>query len=449
MVDSLITSSPLPKWFRREIEPGGAEPWNPCSASSAGSGGAAQLVEALFDVSKCGSGASLDATRTRVEFTGMATVIFTEAIPPEGLHTMEFDVLGRDQCLLGVATPDVDVETYLGHKRGGYGFFASEGTLKVDGDWKGGHGLCKFKRGDKVGIHVDMSRRTLQFSVSHWEADADTGHGRWQQTLLERIVEGIPSVLHFAVGGAAGGEISIAGGSASASVGEERLASYDMLLDGGYDNVNWPEEMDSQLVIFLNEKSSEKRKHPRNIRSTDLVAADGEFTLVEPDSRRDGMETGESADESVSSSRDRSPFRRRDRAESPDTHRHSPRGPGPSLSGFDSSDSEHWMGWAAPVRGGADGGSIGGMVEVDPSVASDYVVYQRRRGTSFGGARSATSVRARFVVLKKLESLVAATLPLVDLRSNRETDSAAGRLVSIKGRLFEATKMHMWDAAIR
>jgi hypothetical protein len=137
-------------------------------------------------------------------------VLFTEAIPPEGLHIMEFDVLGRDQCLLGVGTPDVDVETYLGHKRGGYGFFASEGTLKVDGDWKGGHGLCKFKRGDKVGVHVDMSRRTLQFSVSHWEVDPATGQGCWRKTLLERIVEGLPSVLHFAVGGAAGGEISIA-----------------------------------------------------------------------------------------------------------------------------------------------------------------------------------------------------------------------------------------------
>lgn len=137
-------------------------------------------------------------------------MLFTEAIPPEGLHIMEFDVLGRDQCLLGVATPDVDVETYLGHKRGGYGFFASEGTLKIDGDWKGGHGLCKFKRGDKVGVHVDMSRRTLQFSVSHWELDAASGQGTWRKTLLERIVEGLPSVLHFAVGGAAGGEISIA-----------------------------------------------------------------------------------------------------------------------------------------------------------------------------------------------------------------------------------------------
>ena len=45
------------------------------------------------------------------------------------------------QCLVGIASPDCDVETYLGHRRGGYGFFAAEGTLKVDGDWKGGHGL--------------------------------------------------------------------------------------------------------------------------------------------------------------------------------------------------------------------------------------------------------------------------------------------------------------------
>lgn len=216
-----------------------------------------------------------------------------------------------------------------------------------------------------------------------------------------------------------------------------------MLLDGGYDNIHWPEELDTQLVIFLNEKASEKRKHPRNIRSADLVAADGEFTLIEPEMRRDGMETGESADESVSSSRDRSPFRRRDRAGSSAGDNLSPRAP---MSGYETPDSENWMGWAAPARGGADGNS---MVEVDPAVASDYVVYQRRRGTSFGGARSATAVRARFVVLKKLESLVAATLPLVDLNSCRDPDSATGRLISIKGRLFEATKMHVWDAAIR
>lgn len=285
VVDSLITSSPLPKWFRREIEPGGSEPWNPNAPSVGGTGTSAQLVEALFDASKCGSGASLDATRTRVEFTGMvsprhpailtslnlsptlyfhatlrlllhlslflvsisfyklslygnfysrfavsfcfneqATVLFTEAIPSEGLHIMEFDVLGRDQCLLGVGTPDVDVETYLGHKRGGYGFFASEGTLKVDGDWKGGHGLCKFKRGDKVGVHVDMSRRTLQFSVSHWEVDSANGQGSWRKTLLERIVEGLPSVLHFAVGGAAGGEISIAVSANPATHRHRRLS---------------------------------------------------------------------------------------------------------------------------------------------------------------------------------------------------------------------------------
>ncbi len=55
----------------------------------------------------------------------------------------------------------------------------------------------------------------------------------------------------------------------------------------------------------------------------------------------------------------------------------------------------------------------------------------------------------RFVVLKKLESLVAGALPLVNLSVAYEPDSAAGRLSAVKGRLFEATKTHLWDAAIR
>jgi hypothetical protein len=186
-----------------------------------------------------------------------------------------------------------------------YGLFAAEGTLKVDGDWKGGHGLSKFKRGDRVGVHVDMSRRTLQFSLSRWvtegtsEAGAAAGASetgaaaggaaggaavggpsgtgapaapagaqggrrcdtkkleriaqcrlplcsrmltyahvcsrmlthahscsrmltyahvfsrmltyahvcRWETKMLERIVEGLPSLVHFAVGGAAGGDL--------------------------------------------------------------------------------------------------------------------------------------------------------------------------------------------------------------------------------------------------
>jgi hypothetical protein len=173
-----------------------------------------------------------------------------------------------------------------------YGLFAAEGTLKVDGDWKGGHGLSKFKRGDRVGVHVDMSRRTLQFSLSRWvtegtsEAGAAAGGSetgaaaggaagaaavagpsgtgapaapagaqggrrcdtkmleliaqckaspmltyahvcsrmltyahvcsriltyahvcRWETKMLERIVEGLPSLVHFAVGGAAGGDL--------------------------------------------------------------------------------------------------------------------------------------------------------------------------------------------------------------------------------------------------
>ena len=45
--------------------------------------------------------------------------------------------------------------------------------------------------------------------------------------------------------------------------------------------------------------------------------------------------------------------------------------------------------------------------------------------------------------------VVAAALPLIDLTLAHDPDSAGGRLCAIKGRLFEATKMHMWDTMIR
>ena len=186
VVESIVQSQPLPPWFRDEITPPG-----PSTVANAGSGGDTAVAwsagapgvgdhgvremptgEALFDRQRCGANASLDAGRGRVEFTGMASVLLTSALPPEGVHVRFFDILGRDQCLVGIATPDVDVESYLGHRRGGYGFFAAEGTLKMDGDWKGGHGLTKYKRGDRVGVHVDMTRRTLQFSISHEVDDA-------------------------------------------------------------------------------------------------------------------------------------------------------------------------------------------------------------------------------------------------------------------------------------
>ena len=207
VVETIAQGRPLPRWFSAEIEPPAHElaRESPHDASSSASspplssllpppalseGGAGgdtvprvppiirhgprmmQTVEALFDPNRCGSNATLDVQRTRVEFSGMATVLLTSPVPPEGVHVMQFEVHGRDQCLVGIASPDCDVETYLGHRRGGYGFFAAEGTLKIDGDWKGGHGLCKFKRGDRVAVHVDMSRRTLQFSVSRCVAQA-------------------------------------------------------------------------------------------------------------------------------------------------------------------------------------------------------------------------------------------------------------------------------------
>jgi hypothetical protein len=109
---------------------------------------------------------------------------------------MEFEVHGSDQCLVGIAAPDVDVDEYLGEAKGGYGLFAKEGDLKVDGSWTGKNGLSSFKSGDRVGVHLDMSRRTLQFSING--------------TMMHRIVNGIPLRVHYAVGGASGGDVSIA-----------------------------------------------------------------------------------------------------------------------------------------------------------------------------------------------------------------------------------------------
>ena len=146
--------------------------WFPLSSTDAYSGGVGGLgqpaatVEALFDRNRCGSKATLDVQRTRVEFSGKATVLLSSPVPPEGVHVMQFEVHGGDQCLVGIASPDCYVETHLGNSRGGYGFFAASGKLLIDGNWMGDNGLCKFQRGDRVAVHVDMSRRTLQFSIS-------------------------------------------------------------------------------------------------------------------------------------------------------------------------------------------------------------------------------------------------------------------------------------------
>jgi hypothetical protein len=56
------------------------------------------------------------------------------------------------------------------------------------------------------------------------------GGKQWVTTMLERTVEGLPSQVYFAVGGAAGGELSIAGGSSSLSAGEERISRYHPIL---------------------------------------------------------------------------------------------------------------------------------------------------------------------------------------------------------------------------
>ena len=451
VVDSITAARPLPSWFKAEIEPhptGTGDPSTPTLQSQtagkavkgeemrADFAGGQAMVEALFDAARCGAAATLDASRTNVEFSGMASVLMTSPIPSEGVHVMEFEVLGRDQCLVGVAAPDVDVETYLGNKRGGYGFFAAEGTLKVDGDWKGGHGLAKFKRGDRVGVHVDMSRRTLHFSISRWvpkpdasagagasdaaaagSSSSQNGAGAWRCTVLERVVEGLPSLLHFAVGGAAGGELSIAGGSTSASSGEERVAAADAIVDGGYDNPNWPEELDTHLVAFLNEKASERRKHPRNIRSSALV--------------------GDTANDISMASLEMplSPLLATSEESAPVVL--------PFSTATSASDAEDQEAGAAEPRVG-DAHVVRAGAQWDAGSA-----LRDSPGESIGGGRSVAAMRARFVVLKKLESLVAATLPLVDLAPWHTPDSAVGRLVAIKARLFEATKSHLWDAAIR
>lgn len=460
VVDSLTANAPLPSWFTAEIEPrSNSEPCSPSvAASPAAAGGsghvppAARPIEALFDPSRCGSSATLDPARTRVEFSGMASALLTMPVPPEGVHVMEFDVHGRDQCLVGIATPDVDVETYLGHKRGGYGFFAAEGTLKVDGDWKGGHGLCKYKKGERVGVHVDMTRRTLQFSISRWVVEAQGAQGKWVQTMLDRTVEGLPATVHFAVGGAQGGELSIAGGSTSASVGEERISSVDVNVDGGYDNGNWPAELDAQLVEFLNEKATERRKHPRHIRSASLVGAG--FLLSDQDPAQlqlagtnnlaaptPGAASGSPSSASSLPASEEAGARDPEEDKADESNEAGSRDP---ESNTDRIEVPHlFVGPPSP-----SGGSVRRDSEAFGEVGA-YVRYQRRRADSLGGNRSAAAVRARFVVLKKLESLVAATLPLVDLTVAHDPCSAAGRLASIKGRLFEATKTHLWDAAIR
>ena len=75
-------------------------------------------VEALFDPNRCGNRGTLDAECKRVSFRGTGTVLLTCPLPTDGVHVMEFEVHGSEQCLVGIAAPDVDVDEYLGEAKG-------------------------------------------------------------------------------------------------------------------------------------------------------------------------------------------------------------------------------------------------------------------------------------------------------------------------------------------
>ena len=63
--------------------------------------------------------------------------------------------------------------------------------------------LCRFKKGQIVGIHVDMAKRQASFSISK-KTDGYT-----QQKMLRRVIHDLSDGLHFAVGGSSGGKLEI------------------------------------------------------------------------------------------------------------------------------------------------------------------------------------------------------------------------------------------------
>ncbi len=210
-----------------------------------------------------------------------------------------------------------------------------------------------------------------------------------------------------------------------------------------------------QLVRFLNEKASERRKHPRNMRAADLLADAADAPADASPPPTDGTAPAAPAQQAASPS---PLLRLRFRGAAGDDGspgRSSPGGPRPPAGGGggggDDDGDERAAGGGGGGSGGGGGGSSGGGWDerLGGDVAADYVMFQRSPTAAGGAVRSAAAVRARFVVLKRLESLVAGTLPLVDLARAREPGSAAARLAGVKGRLFEATKMHLWDAAMR
>ena len=297
------------------------------------------------------------------------------------------------------------------------------------------------------------------------------------------------------MGGAAGGELSIAGGSSSLSAGEERISKYDVNVDGGYDNPNWPTELDEQLVQFLNEKASEHRKHPRNIRSSSLLNEDSQIVLTPgPAGGAAGAADAGEPDEAGPARGERRGSEYLEAgARMPEEVGAGGGGDGEGRGGADAGNVSglslpgagglwEWEGGGASITGSTPSASPAlrpspasrrlarGLTPVALSTSFDPADFdfleeeeagaadEERKGkggsasiraSSGVGSRSASAVRARFVVLKKLESLVAAALPLVNLSVAYEPDSAAGRLSAVKGRLFEATKTHLWDAAIR
>jgi hypothetical protein len=163
-----------------------------------------QSVEVFFDPTQAGRGCELtdymNGGYKGVLFGGQTTVLCTnEMRHGTGQYSIEFEVVGNDQCLVGVAAYGVDVNTYLGDHGEAWGLFAQTGRMKVKGEWQKHPSLKAFTTGDRIGVHFDSDDGTLRFSKN--------------DEIMAKVFHDIPSGVVFAAGGSVLGAVRVASAS--------------------------------------------------------------------------------------------------------------------------------------------------------------------------------------------------------------------------------------------
>jgi hypothetical protein len=151
-------------------------------------------VPVVFDMDHCGTSVKVEDDNKIVSFSGHSSILLAQPVELQsGTWYVEILCMSGGNALVGVATEDYDVNTYLGDAVGGCGVFA-RGGVRVDGNWervtyptpteKG------FKDGDMLRIELDMDARTMLMcknGVPVHEHD-------------------VPAGSRFALGGSSGGK---------------------------------------------------------------------------------------------------------------------------------------------------------------------------------------------------------------------------------------------------